>query len=89
MRTKDNSIELKEQKLEQGNSIQSSDNEYEEQRCLIRRRPGMYIGRLGNGSNSDDGIYMLFKEIVDNAVDEYLMGFGDRIDISVDRKSVV
>ena len=88
MRTIDNSIELKEQKLEQGNSIQSSDNEYEEQRCHIRRRPGMYIGRVGNGSNSDDGIYTMFKEIVDNAVDEFLMGFGDRIDISVEHGMV-
>ncbi len=50
----------------------------------IRERPGMYIGRLGNGAHPDDGIYVLFKELVDNAVDEYVMGFGRRVDITVD-----
>ena len=69
-----------------GNEV--GDNKYEEQRCHIRLRPGMYIGRVGDGSNSDDGIYTMFKEIVDNAVDEYLMGFGDRIDISVEHGMV-
>ncbi|MEN8135794.1 MAG: DNA topoisomerase IV subunit B [Thermodesulfobacteriota bacterium] len=49
----------------------------------IRLRPGMYIGRLGNGSHPDDGIYILVKEVVDNAVDEFIMGEGDRVDISV------
>ncbi len=48
----------------------------------IRKRPGMYIGRLGDGSNQDDGIYILLKEVVDNAVDEYIMGAGKRINIS-------
>ncbi|MDR0477376.1 MAG: type IIA DNA topoisomerase subunit B, partial [Desulfobulbaceae bacterium] len=47
----------------------------------IRKRPGMYIGRLGDGSHPDDGIYILVKEIVDNAVDEFIMGAGQRIDI--------
>ena len=42
----------------------------------IRRRPGMYIGKLGNGEDNDDGIYVLLKEVLDNAVDEYMMGFG-------------
>lgn len=50
----------------------------------IRKRPGMYIGRLGDGSNPDDGIYILIKEIIDNAVDEYIMGAGKRIDIQLD-----
>ena len=50
----------------------------------IRKRPGMYIGRLGDGSHGDDGIYILLKEVLDNAVDEYIMGFGKRIDISLD-----
>jgi topoisomerase IV subunit B len=50
----------------------------------IRKRPGMYIGRLGDGSHPDDGIYILLKEIMDNAVDEYIMGYGKRIDISID-----
>ena len=49
----------------------------------IRKRPGMYIGRLGDGSHPDDGIYILLKEILDNAVDEFIMGHGKRIDIHV------
>jgi topoisomerase-4 subunit B len=49
----------------------------------IRLRTGMYIGRLGDGSNPDDGIYILLKEVVDNAVDEFIMGFGKRVDISI------
>jgi topoisomerase-4 subunit B len=49
----------------------------------IRLRPGMYIGRLGDGSNPDDGIYVLLKELIDNAVDEYIMGFGKKIDITI------
>jgi len=49
----------------------------------IRLRPGMYIGRLGNGSHPDDGIYILLKEVVDNAVDEFIMGEGDRVDIHI------
>ncbi len=49
----------------------------------IRKRPGMYIGRLGDGSHPDDGIYILLKEILDNAVDEFIMGCGKRIDISI------
>ncbi len=47
----------------------------------IRRRPGMYIGKLGDGSHSDDGIYVLVKEVVDNSIDEFNMGAGKRIDI--------
>ncbi len=49
----------------------------------IRLRPGMYIGRLGNGGHPDDGIYILVKEVVDNAVDEFIMGEGSRVDISI------
>ena len=49
----------------------------------IRLRSGMYIGRLGDGSNPNDGIYVLLKEIIDNSVDEFIMGSGKRIDISV------
>ena len=49
----------------------------------IRKRPGMYIGRLGDGSHPDDGIYILLKEILDNAVDEFIMGHGKRVDIHV------
>ena len=49
----------------------------------IRLRPGMYIGKTGNGSSFDDGIYVLFKEILDNSIDEYVMGFGKTIDIKI------
>ncbi len=49
----------------------------------IRRRPGMYIGKLGDGTHSDDGIYVLIKEVIDNSVDEFNMGVGKRIDISI------
>ncbi len=49
----------------------------------IRLRPGMYIGKLGDGSAADDGIYVLLKETVDNCIDEYVMGFGKTIDIRV------
>ena len=54
----------------------------------IRLRSGMYIGRLGDGSNPDDGIYILLKELVDNAVDEYIMGYGKKVDISVSKEIV-
>lgn len=54
----------------------------------IRKRPGMYIGKLGDGSSRDDGVYVLLKEVVDNAIDEYMMGFGKRIDIQVSDQRV-
>ncbi len=53
----------------------------------IQRRPGMYIGNLGDGTNSDDGIYVLIKEVVDNSIDEYMMGFGKQIDVTVGEHS--
>ena len=49
----------------------------------VRLRPGMYIGRLGDGSQSDDGIYVLFKEVMDNAVDEHLAGYGNVIEVTL------
>lgn len=49
----------------------------------IRLRPGMYIGKLGDGASPDDGIYILIKEVIDNSIDEYQMGFGKSIEISV------
>ncbi len=49
----------------------------------IRRRPGMYIGKLGDGSNCDDGIYVLLKEVLDNSIDEYMMGYGKQILVTV------
>jgi topoisomerase-4 subunit B len=54
----------------------------------IRLRPGMYIGKLGDGSSQDDGIYVLLKEVMDNAIDEYMMGFGKKIDVSINGKEV-
>jgi topoisomerase IV subunit B len=50
----------------------------------IRKRTGMYIGRIGDGSDYDDGIYILIKEVIDNAVDEYIMGYGERIEVKID-----
>ena len=49
----------------------------------IRMRPGMYIGKLGDGSSPDDGIYILLKEVLDNSIDEYVMGAGKTIEVSV------
>ncbi|HEX8547655.1 MAG TPA: type IIA DNA topoisomerase subunit B, partial [Cytophagaceae bacterium] len=49
----------------------------------IRLRPGMYIGKLGDGSAQDDGIYVLVKEVMDNAIDEHMMGYGKTIDIKI------
>jgi len=54
----------------------------------IRMRPGMYIGKLGDGSSPDDGIYVLVKEIIDNSIDEYVMGFGKNIDIKISEHKV-
>src|SRR5665647_190530 len=54
----------------------------------IRLRPGMYIGKLGDGSCQDDGVYVLLKEVMDNALDEYMMGYGKKIDVSITGKEV-
>jgi len=54
----------------------------------IRIRPGMYIGKLGDGSSPDDGIYVLIKEVVDNCIDEHMMGFGRHIEITIEGKTV-
>jgi topoisomerase IV subunit B len=82
-----NSISLQKGKKQQMAELQ---NQYTEDsirsldwREHIRLRPGMYIGKLGDGSSMDDGIYILLKEVVDNCIDEYTMGFGKRIDIKV------
>lgn len=55
----------------------------------IRMRPGMYIGKLGDGSSPDDGIYVLVKEVLDNSIDEHMMGYGKRIDIKITDDEVV
>ena len=54
----------------------------------VRRRPGMYIGKLGDGSYSDDGIYVLLKEVIDNSIDEYMAGFGKKIIVDVTETTV-
>src|SRR5512138_1753834 len=54
----------------------------------IRLRTGMYIGRIGNGSHYDDGCYILLKEVIDNAVDEFIMGAGKEIQIEIKEKAV-
>ena len=54
----------------------------------IRLRPGMYIGKLGDGTQSDDGIYVLLKEVVDNSIDEFIMGVGKRIEITIENDTV-
>lgn len=55
----------------------------------IRTRPGMYIGKLGDGSSQDDGIYILLKEVIDNSIDEFVMGAGKTIEISLSESEVV
>ena len=55
----------------------------------IRLRPGMYIGKLGDGSQADDGIYVLIKEVIDNSVDEFIMGAGREIDITIEDNVVI
>ncbi len=54
----------------------------------IRLRPGMYIGKLGDGASQDDGIYVLIKEVIDNAIDEFIMGFGKTIEVTIDESRV-
>ena len=55
----------------------------------IRLRPGMYIGKLGDGSAKDDGIYVLVKEVMDNCIDEHMMGYGKTIDVKITDQKVV
>src|SRR4030088_1852602 len=55
----------------------------------IRLRPGMYIGKLGDGSSKDDGIYVLIKEVIDNSIDEFVMGYGQRSDVEVNDGKVM
>src|SRR4051812_21769677 len=54
----------------------------------IRLRPGMYIGRLGNGAHAEDGIYVLLKETIDNSIDEFMMGQGRKIEVEITERSV-
>jgi topoisomerase-4 subunit B len=55
----------------------------------IRLRPGMYIGKLGDGSSADDGIYVLLKEVLDNCIDEHTMGYGKQVDLRIDGKTII
>lgn len=55
----------------------------------IRKRPGMYIGKLGDGSHSDDGIYVILKEVIDNSIDEFAMGFGKQIVVNITDDGIV
>lgn len=75
--------------------IQTITNNYQEENIVtlewqehIRRRPGMYIGKLGDGSSPDDGIYVLLKEVLDNAIDEFMMGYGKTIEVVIENESV-
>src|ERR1041384_2410351 len=54
----------------------------------IRLRTGMYIGRIGDGSHYDDGCYILLKEVIDNAIDEYIMGYGKEVQIEIQERAV-
>ncbi len=54
----------------------------------IRLRPGMYIGKLGDGSSADDGIYVLLKEVIDNCIDEHTMGYGKQVEVKIDQKTI-
>ena len=54
----------------------------------IRLRPGMYIGKLGDGSSPDDGIYVLVKEVMDNCIDEFTMGYGKTVELSIENRQV-
>ena len=54
----------------------------------IRQRPGMYVGRFGDGSQSDDGMYVLIKEVMDNSIDEYMMGHGKTIEVTIEGRRV-
>ena len=78
---------------EQTPILQSTDYNDEDIKTLdwmehIRRRPGMYIGKLGDGSYVDDGIYVLLKEVLDNSIDEYMMGYGKTIEVTVEEGTV-
>ena len=54
----------------------------------IRLRPGMYIGKLGDGSSADDGVYVLLKEVLDNCIDEHTMGYGKQVNVQIENKTV-
>lgn len=76
-------------------NLLSTNGNYQEENIVtlewqehIRRRPGMYIGKLGDGSSYDDGIYVLLKEVLDNSIDEFMMGFGKTIEVKIEGSNV-
>lgn len=82
------------EKIDNNNDLLAS-MEYSEDKVIslkwnehIRLRPGMYIGKLGDGSSPDDGIYILIKEIIDNSIDEFMMGYGKTVEINITDNSV-
>lgn len=81
--------------IEINENLQEAQGNYQEENIVtlewrehIRRRPGMYIGKLGDGSSPDDGIYVLLKEVLDNSIDEYMMGYGRSIEVKVEGSKV-
>lgn len=74
--------------LQQQTDYNDDDIKTLEWREHIRLRPGMYIGKLGDGSSPDDGIYVLLKEVLDNSIDEYMMGYGKSISVTIENKTV-
>lgn len=80
---------------ETNNNLKALEGNYQEDNIVtlewqehIRRRPGMYIGKLGDGTSYDDGIYVLLKEVLDNSIDEYMMGFGRTIEVTIENSVV-
>jgi len=74
--------------LQQQTDYNDDDIKTLEWREHIRLRPGMYIGKLGDGTSPDDGIYVLLKEVLDNSIDEYMMGYGKSISVTIDGGTV-
>ena len=75
--------ELSQQVYNDDNIVHLNDMEH------VRRRPGMYIGRLGDGSHQEDGIYVLLKEVLDNAIDEFRMQAGKNIEVEIEEDLTV
>lgn len=89
-------MQLQEKNISTNINTTEASSEYDESKIKtlssiehIRLRPGMYIGRLGDGTHPDDGVYILLKEVVDNAIDEFIMGVGDSVDINIGEDGLV
>ncbi len=88
-------LDIREAEVEELEAQQGGSAEYDEEDIKtlswnehIRLRPGMYIGKLGDGTYNDDGIYVLLKEVLDNSIDEYMMGFGNKITVELEEGTV-